>query len=272
LVALSLALAISSGVARADDEERSRAAAREHYARGTSFFDLGHYDDAISEYDQAYQAKNEPSLLYNIAQANRLAGHAVTALRFYKVYLTKVPHAANRDEVLVKITMLEKLVEQQRRSQSIPPDQAMPPSGKPPAPPGEPHEPPGELHELVLTPPPPLVAAPRPGRVKRIAGLALAGGGLALLAGGVACAVLAKQASDSITRADGSHGAFDQSKWDTGKLDASVGYALLGVGGAAVAGGALLFALGQRADSRAHAALTPQLSPQYAGLALSGTY
>ena len=76
LIALALALAVTAGVARADDDERSRAAAREHYARGTSFFDLGHYDDAVAEYDKAYQAKNEPSLLYNIAQAHRLAGHA----------------------------------------------------------------------------------------------------------------------------------------------------------------------------------------------------
>lgn len=48
--------------------------AREHYRRGTNAFNLGHYLEAVKEYEAAYQLKEDPALLFNIAQAYRLAG------------------------------------------------------------------------------------------------------------------------------------------------------------------------------------------------------
>ena len=53
----------------------NKTAAKEHYKRGTSFYDLGKYDDAIKEFEAAYQLKNDPAFLFNLAQSYRLAGN-----------------------------------------------------------------------------------------------------------------------------------------------------------------------------------------------------
>jgi hypothetical protein len=105
-----------------------RNIAREHFLKGSKAFDLGLYEKAVEEYMAAYEAKDDPALLYNIAQAHRLAGHSSEALRFYRVFLSKVPQAKNRAEVELKINELQKLVDHQRRTQDLPPDGALRPS------------------------------------------------------------------------------------------------------------------------------------------------
>ena len=48
--------------------------ARQHYQAGTAAFNLGDFPKAVIEYKAAYTAKQDPTFLYNIAQAARLAG------------------------------------------------------------------------------------------------------------------------------------------------------------------------------------------------------
>jgi tetratricopeptide (TPR) repeat protein len=139
------------GTACADD----LSAARDHYAKGTSAFDLGLYEEAISEYMAAYKAKNDPALLYNIAQSYRLAGHAPDALRSYKMYLQKNSDATNREEVATKIAELQKLIDQQTKAKSGPP----PDSPKQVEPPTSPH-PADSTMEAKPQPPAVAIAAP----------------------------------------------------------------------------------------------------------------
>src|SRR5690348_4770271 len=80
------------GHAFADDDV---GAARDHYRRATRAYELGLYDEAIREYTLAYKAKDDPAILYDMAQAHKLANHPVEALRLYQMYLIKVPNAAN---------------------------------------------------------------------------------------------------------------------------------------------------------------------------------
>src|SRR5262245_48238214 len=94
----------SQSLARADD----RREAMEHATKGRRAFDLGAYDEAISEFATAYRLKDDPALLYNLAQAHRLAGHTSDALRFYRVYLTRFPDAPNRSDVEAKIASLQR--------------------------------------------------------------------------------------------------------------------------------------------------------------------
>jgi hypothetical protein len=49
--------------------------------------------------DLRLQYKEEPALLFNIAQAYRLAGNVVKAKTLYERYLTVLPSAPNRSEV-----------------------------------------------------------------------------------------------------------------------------------------------------------------------------
>src|SRR4051812_40977344 len=59
------------------------ATAKEHYLKGGRFYDLGKYDDAIREFEAAYENRPDPAFLYNLAQSHRLAGHNNDAIRFY---------------------------------------------------------------------------------------------------------------------------------------------------------------------------------------------
>ena len=105
LIALLLGVAMASP-ARADDA----SLAREHYQRGTKFYDIGKYDDAIREFEAAYEAKSDAAIIYNLAQAHRLAGHSQEALQLYRNYLRYVPHPPNRADIDEHIRVLEKAV------------------------------------------------------------------------------------------------------------------------------------------------------------------
>ena len=54
--------------------------ARRHYEKATAAFGLGKYDEAAREYEAAFELKPDPALLYNAAQACRLAGRSARAI------------------------------------------------------------------------------------------------------------------------------------------------------------------------------------------------
>jgi tetratricopeptide (TPR) repeat protein len=243
--------------AHADD----RALAIEHFQKGSSAFDLGNYDEAIAEYGAAYKLKNDSALLYNIAQAHRLAGHSSEALRFYKIYLVKRPNASNRDEVLAKIEELQKLVEHQQRTQDLPPQTVKqveetnhPEAAKEPAAAGAQTTPAGEAVS-------PGASSPdrNAGRTKKIAGLTVAAGGVAALASGIALAVMAKKASDDLTTTANNGGFWNQQEANSGKTYDSAGLALIGVGAVAAVAGGVVAILGIREARKA--ARTVAVSP-----------
>ena len=73
----------AAGPALADD----RADARVHYDKATAAYALGRYADAAAEFEQAFTLKPDPAILYNAAQAYRLAGNKERALQLYRSYL-----------------------------------------------------------------------------------------------------------------------------------------------------------------------------------------
>jgi tetratricopeptide (TPR) repeat protein len=129
-MAAVLVSCIAIGGARGDE---AGDVVRQHFQAGTSAFDLGLYDKAISQFTAAYEVKRDPVLLYNIAQAYRLAGHPREASRFYRVYLERTPDAPNRAEVEGKLAELHEAIERLEATQTrLPPDQTQP-SQQPPA-------------------------------------------------------------------------------------------------------------------------------------------
>ena len=107
---LLVAAVLARGVRRVGAGEATTARRPREGAlpRGTSYYDLGRYDDAIKEFEAAYQLKNDPAFLYNLAQSYRLAGNEERALHFYETYLRYVPKAPNRAEIEDRITALER--------------------------------------------------------------------------------------------------------------------------------------------------------------------
>jgi hypothetical protein len=91
--------------------------ARRHYEEGTKAFNLGEYPRAVTEFKAAYNAKPDPLLLYNIAQAYRLGADPSQALFFYRSFLRNMPAAPNRKEVEGRIRTLEKQVEERKEEQ-----------------------------------------------------------------------------------------------------------------------------------------------------------
>ena len=102
-------------------EKTGTEKAREHFRNGEAFFKLEKYQEALSEYEQGYIAKSDPSFLYNIAQCHRLMGNKQAALRFYKRFLTEATRVPNREIVETHIRELEKAL---AKSHATPPAEA----------------------------------------------------------------------------------------------------------------------------------------------------
>lgn len=104
-LAAVLALAPVAAPARADDA--ATRAAKKHFAAGERLFNLARFDEALVEYEAAYEQKPLPGFLYNIAQCHRNLGNYKQAIFGYRNYLRQVPGASNREAVLALIDELE---------------------------------------------------------------------------------------------------------------------------------------------------------------------
>src|SRR5678816_452649 len=97
---------LCTGEGRADVEQ-----SKAHFKKATSAFALGHMDDAAVEFEKAYEAEPDPALLYNAAQAHRMAGHKDRALMLYQNYLKlygkEIP---NKEEVKRHIADLKRAI------------------------------------------------------------------------------------------------------------------------------------------------------------------
>lgn len=105
LMMVCLAIAVPSRTAFADDP--ATRAARRHFERGEKLFTLGKYDEALEEYQTAYDAKPLPAFLYNIGQCYRNLGDLDQAIFSFKRYLKLDPEAENRESVERLIEDLE---------------------------------------------------------------------------------------------------------------------------------------------------------------------
>lgn len=137
LAVIGLVLALAAP-ARADDA--ATKAARKHFGKGEKLFQLGKFDEALVEYEAAYEQKPLPGFLYNIAQCHRNLGNYKQAIFGYRSYLRQVPDAANREAVEALIDELDEKqrdldaeAERERRERERERDV------RGPAPPSEPH-------------------------------------------------------------------------------------------------------------------------------------
>ena len=109
------------------------SAARKAYEEATAAFGLGHYADAAEKYEKAFSLHPDPALLYNAAQAFRLAGNSKRALELYRNYLRLYPDGSNADEARVQVAALSKPADGEAPTPSVP-QPAPPPAQAAPAP------------------------------------------------------------------------------------------------------------------------------------------
>jgi tetratricopeptide (TPR) repeat protein len=133
LLAVGLAVALTSAPWPARADEKTTEQARQHYAKGKQAFDLGKWDDAIAEFEAAYKLRSDPTFLFNMAQAYRRKGDLQRALDLYKNYLIENPETPKRDDIEKRIRALEKEMKNPARRQIEAPAPVAKPSASPPA-------------------------------------------------------------------------------------------------------------------------------------------
>jgi hypothetical protein len=75
---------------------------------GKQAFADGDYQAAAQRFDEAYRLSGDPIHLFNLAQAQRLAGDCRAARHSYRAFLDRMPDAPNRADVEGKIAALER--------------------------------------------------------------------------------------------------------------------------------------------------------------------
>ena len=88
-------------------EDPSERAAKRHYERGQKLFNLQKFDEALDQFQKAFDAKPFPGFLYNIGQCHRNLGDYDAAIFSFKRYLKLEPEAENREQVEELIEELE---------------------------------------------------------------------------------------------------------------------------------------------------------------------
>ena len=116
LVFVAVLPAIATPARPAVAADAATEEARGHFLKGQQLFDVGRWDEAAAEFEQAYAARNDPIFIYNMAQAFRRKGDAKRALELYKNYLIKAPRSPQRPEVEERIDALQKQVEEAEQS------------------------------------------------------------------------------------------------------------------------------------------------------------
>jgi tetratricopeptide (TPR) repeat protein len=226
---LAAFIVASPRAAQAQMTQAQKDEVKLHYQRATRAYDLQKYTEAIDEYQKAYEISGDPPMLYNIAQAYRLADQPAEAARYYRRFLQRMPNARNREDVERKIADQEKLAEQRKKVEPVTPPPPPAPTKPPPIVEVKPPAPPP-----VVTPPPPPPPPPEPSHARAVVGWSLLAAGV--IADGVAGyeAYRAKQKGDQLTTDSMNMKVFDPSVETSGK-NANVAAIALGIGGTALA-------------------------------------
>ena len=105
LLAVGLLLLALARVAYADDP--SERAAKRHYDRGQKLYNLQKFEQALEQYQKAFDAQPLPGFLFNIAQCQRNLGDYDAAIFSFKRYLKLDPETEKREQVEELIEELE---------------------------------------------------------------------------------------------------------------------------------------------------------------------
>lgn len=240
--------------------------ARRLYQAGEAAFTAGRFVEAVQSFQAAYEQSHAPKLLWNIAQSWRrqydVSGDVADLRRARAVlqnFRELADSEAERTEAVTALAQVEAAIEGEEAKARAAAAAAS-----------------GAAANAAASPPAPAPQGPSPeqqatrARTLKAAGLAVGAAGLALTAAGGVMVFLGQRAFSQIdTPAPGY--VFDPDTESRSRVFRPAGWALVGVGVAALAGGVTAYVLGGRAD-KPRVSLAPSLAPGHAGLALSGAF
>jgi tetratricopeptide (TPR) repeat protein len=261
-IAFTLAAMLAASPALADNAlrpEQIPAKAKELATRGRVYHDAGDYSMAIAAFKEAYVLAPSPGLLFNIAQAYRLAGNCDEAAWMYRRYLDTNPTGTNRQLAEQHLATVEKCGSGGLRMAVIQPK----PAPKVPTPQGAAlgaslgMAAAGADGEQAVDAP----SLDRAHTYKRYGIVAGVAGGAALVGAGI-FALQARDASQDVENKYKKGGKWEDVKDDDarGKRDATFAKVLGVGGGLAVASGAILYALGHHYESEKQITVMPTAS------------
>ncbi len=153
---LVVALVVASALARADEPD-----AKSLFMRGRAAYALGHFTEAAELFEKAFELKQDPAILYNAAQAHRLAGDKKRALVLYQNYLRLFGERENGTEVEKRIADLKAAIDAEQAAKTNPPTDLLNDKGAtPPTTNVAPSSADAPATPTVTTPPPSVAAAP----------------------------------------------------------------------------------------------------------------
>jgi tetratricopeptide (TPR) repeat protein len=248
-VIFAIVVAMSLGAASVAGAQGESA--ETYFREAEVAYNVGRFDDAIAGYEKAYELSKLPALLFNLAQAHRLAGHSQQAIYLYRNYLRQVPQAKNRAAVEAQIKKLE--------SEPVvvsPPEQTEAPATTPaplPAPAAQPVPRPVVQPAPVVAPVTATQAAPPSmWTTQRKVAVVVAGAGVVATGIGIAFLASSGSASDTVNDAIANGTPWTPDLDDTltsGQRNENIGTGLVIGGASAVAIGAVLYWLGAPADA-----------------------
>jgi tetratricopeptide (TPR) repeat protein len=245
MLVVALLVLFTTVPARADEAPDKVQEARQHYERGMTHYQLGEFTAAVEEFKAAYALSQAPGLLFNLAQASRLAKQYERAVYFYRTFLRVQPDAPNRADVEQRIAELEPLAQAQEQrkldEEKAKQQQASNPSAS-------------TTTTTVTTQP-----NPNRGRALKVTGLVVGAVGVAALAVGAGLGVAVLDVQSQLNSLRANMGMWSQAQSDTydrGQREATAATAMYVAGGVAVGTGIILYVIGRR-QQRARYAVAP---------------
>ena len=104
---LAVCFLLLAFVRAAHAEDPAERAAKRHYDRGQKLYNLQKFEEALEQYQKAFDAAPLPGFLFNIAQCQRNLGDYDAAIFSYKRFLRLDPESQKREQVEELIEELE---------------------------------------------------------------------------------------------------------------------------------------------------------------------
>ena len=103
-------------------DEASTEQARQAYAQGKEQYEAKDYVAAAASFERSYSLVHSSALLFDIAQAHRLAGrgHCAASRRYYQSYLELEPQAENQREVAERLSEIAPCADAEEQASAEP--------------------------------------------------------------------------------------------------------------------------------------------------------
>lgn len=119
--------------------------------QGKRAYNLGHWADALTDFEKAYELSGDATLLFNLAETHRQLGQNADALRLYNAYLRELPSGPDHETAEMQVKNLSEATAPKAPAPAVTPPPR--PTTPPPAPPTTAARP-----APVWSPPPPASA------------------------------------------------------------------------------------------------------------------